>query len=141
MADFEAGDEQKCFIPKAPSRTKRARQAILHLCRNRDALTFGEIVYLSKFFALVRDLFNWAEDFMFKFYLPLVLGVVAAPSMMLAGVANDQSQLANQIALLSLCAGNTVGTLIWIHIAQLTRTYSLSRHVSLCSRTQPLFGT
>ncbi|KAH8894355.1 hypothetical protein GQ53DRAFT_839953 [Thozetella sp. PMI_491] len=36
--------------------------------------------------------------------LPILLGVFTIPSLMLAAAANDQSQIANQISLMSLCA-------------------------------------
>ena len=36
--------------------------------------------------------------------LPIILGFITVPALLVAGVANDQSQYANQIALLSLCS-------------------------------------
>ena len=62
-----------------------------------------------------RTLFGETEslsDILFKLaailLFPIAASVFAAESVELAAVANDQSQTANQLALLSLCYGNLV---------------------------------
>jgi hypothetical protein len=63
---------------------------------------------LSKF--KVNDrLFSFVKDY----YLPVLFGLFGVFSLQAAGVANDQSLVANQLALLSLCSGNSVYSLIY----------------------------
>jgi hypothetical protein len=42
------------------------------------------------------------------YYLPVFFGAFGVSALEAAGVANDQSLVANQLALLSLCSGNSV---------------------------------
>lgn len=52
----------------------------------------------------------WGETqvFLTNIYYPIIFGLFAVFSLQATGVSNDQSQIANQLALLSLCAGNFV---------------------------------
>ena len=49
-----------------------------------------------------------AMELLIGILLPTIFGLFAVISVQYAGVANDQSQMANQLALLSLCAANIV---------------------------------
>lgn len=52
---------------------------------------------------------NETQDFLSTIYYPIGFGLFAVfASLQASGVSNDQSQVANQLALLSLCAGNFV---------------------------------
>jgi len=57
----------------------------------------------------IQDIGNILEFIIYAFCLPLVVGIFAVLSVEYAATSNDQSQVANQIALLALCYSNSVG--------------------------------
>jgi len=54
----------------------------------------------------IPDYWESFKDFFKGVYLPVMLAVFAITALQAAAVANDQSQVANQLALLSLCSGS-----------------------------------
>lgn len=57
----------------------------------------------------IQDIGNVLEFLIYNFGLPLAVGAFAVLSVQYAATSNDQSQVANQIALLALCYSNSVG--------------------------------
>jgi len=58
------------------------------------------------------------KDIIINLYLPLLFGIFGFRALQAAGVANDQSFVANQLALLSLCYSNSSTNLCEALLAQ-----------------------
>ena len=58
------------------------------------------------------SIMDHTSTFLSAFYLPTLFGLFGCAALWAAAVANEQSQVANQLALLSLCSGNYVGDII-----------------------------
>jgi hypothetical protein len=95
--DVEIGTSSA--IPQTPARSGGAndRRAALPIFKADSLLSRFKGPFFVSFFAFFKN-----------YYLPVFFGVFGIFSLQAAGVANDQALVANQLALLSLCSGNSV---------------------------------
>jgi hypothetical protein len=108
--DVETGPEIAISqTPPTRSRGANVRRAALSIFKMSSLLPFIKHYYLDTLLPFFK---NYHLDLLLSvlkdYYLPVFFGTFGIFALQAAGVANDQSIVANQLALLSLCYGNSV---------------------------------
>jgi len=111
--DVEIGVDNA--ISQTPTRIGRdnAHQSARSTFKVDSLLPFIERLRLDSVLAVFKD-----------YYLPVFIGVFGIFSLEAAGVGNDQSVVANQLALLSFCSGNSV---IFLNLSYESNSLLISR--------------